>query len=283
MQRSRDVSKFTDLGHHEFASFEEFDYDRTIRPGLTSTLMNDRWFDFLYEDRGSDVTMVTFTAALSPKADTYPRFSSRPIAEELGINFLGFADAAHGNKESLPTFWHLSTQRVDSYRIIPLLISELREQRPEQNFLFFGSSAGGFAALNYSALFPDSVVVVMNPRVNLLNAPKRFKEYAPVAHPDTDRTTVARSLPYNTAKTYEQPRGNQVVYLQNLQDKIYYQHHYLHFKKAVSGRNDVRFVTGNWGDGHVVPPRGLYMNILQSIGDSAPEWRLPDMVSTATS
>lgn len=270
--RTRDIADMISSGHHKFDGLEDFLSRGEIKNGLHSIMTNNRWFDFFYEDRGAAVTLVTFNAALPATVTTYPMFSARPVAAELGVNFLGFADPAQGSAESLPTFWHLSTKRVDTLTLVPTVIQQLLEQQPDQRLVFFGSSAGGFGALYYSSLFAGSTSLVMNPRINVMHEPKRFPKYAAVAHPGSDRTRVARSLPYDMAALYEQPHGNQVAYLQNLQDPNYYRHHYSHFKKATEGREDVRFVTGNWGKGHVVPPRDVWAGELRTLVETAPHW-----------
>lgn len=262
--RVRETSKYTKLGYSEFSSIE----DLTAVPlasGLNSMLLDGKWFDFYYEHRDAPVTLVAFSAAMPARLRTFPIFSGRNLLKDLDVNLLTFYDPACGNEESLPTFWHLGTKQVESTRFIPRIIDHALSSSPGAKLIFFGSSAGGFAALNYSSHFENSVAFVMNPRVNILNAPKRFGKYVEVAFPGEDKVHVARSLPYNQAKNYELPKGNRVVYLQNMQDKDYRLHHYNHFLKAVGGREDVEFVTGRWGEGHVVPPRGLYMGLLQKV------------------
>ena len=245
---------------------------KPLKNGVHSLEINDRWFDFLYEDRGSPVTLITFSAALTSENKTYPVFSSRLISERLGANFLGFADPAQGGAESLPTYWHLNTQRVQTENFIPAIIKHTATNSIGKNLLFFGSSAGGFAALKYSAMFDGSAVLVMNPRINLTHDPYRIPAYSKVVHPNTGWGELSKTIPLDLAKQYEQAQGNFVVYLQNLQDENYVRHHYLHFKKAVQERSDIHFVTKNWGQGHVVPPRHEFIERLHSLIASAPNW-----------
>ncbi|WP_396278357.1 hypothetical protein [Glutamicibacter creatinolyticus] len=190
----------------------------------------------------------------------------------MNVNYLAFADPAAGGKVALPTFWHLGASEVPSTRLIPDIIRKSRDESKGEHVLFFGSSAGGFAALNYSAQFPGSGALVMNPRINVLHEPKRAPKYVPVAFPDAPLAAVIRSLPYNQARIYGKPRGNFVVYLQNRGDATYNRHHYAHFAKAVRGRTDMHFVMGDWGKGHVVPPREVFENLLMKLVASAPDW-----------
>lgn len=270
-KRERDTTKFSDLGVNEYDGFDEF-LSTPISEGLNTIRFGCRLFDFFYEDRGAPVTFITFSAAINPSIKEYPIFSSRPVAERLGANFLAFSDPAAGGDEALTTFWHLGTHEVSSHVVVPAIIRKVIGERGGDSLLFFGSSAGGFAALNYSAQFAGSAVLVMNPRVNVLNAPKHAPRYVPVAFPGIPVQDALRALPYNQADVYRAPQGNFVVYLQNMQDDVYKRNHYAHFAKAVDGRDDVHFVTADWGQGHVVPPRDVYEGLLTDLVRAAPNW-----------
>lgn len=270
-KRERDTTKFSDLGVNEHGDFETF-LKSPLTNGLNTISFGGRLFDFFYEDRGAPVTLVTFTAAVSPSFGKYPLFSIRPVAERLNTNYLSFADPASGGDSSLTTFWHLGTSEVPSHEVVPKIISKAQEEGGGKHLLFFGASAGGFAALNYSAHFPGSAALVMNPRINLLNAPKHTQRYVPVAFPGRNVTEKLRELPYDQSKVYASPRGNKVFYLQNTQDPNYKRHHYAHFEKSTRGRDDVEFTMGNWGEGHVVPPRRLFERMLSNLVGSAPHW-----------
>lgn len=270
-KRVRDLSKVSDLGSNNFESVSEM-LASPLRQGLNTIKLGGKEFDFFYEDRGAKVTFVTFAAAIGAKTPNYPIFSSRLVAGRIGANYLAFADTASGGSEALTTFWHMGTAAVPTREIVPQIVRKAEVEGSGENLLFFGSSAGGFAALNYGAHFPGSATLVMNPRINLLNEPKHMPRYVPVAFPGEDLTTRIRKLPYDQAKHYSEPHGNHVFYMQNMQDPNYKRHHYAHFEKAVRGRNDVTFVTGNWGDGHVVPPRPLFEGLLSRVVASAPDW-----------
>lgn len=243
-----------------------------MREGLTSILTNNRWFDVLYIDRGADVTFVSFHSALSPKTTDYPIFSGHKMSEGLEANFLGFADPVCGGVESLATGWHLGSKRVDAQRFIPAVIKHTLAGGSGKHLLFFGSSAGGFAALNYSAQFPGSVAVVVNPRVDLLAEPNKFPHYAATAYLGFTPDMVARKLPTSMPELYSRPRGNTVAYIQNQEDATYFEHHYRAFAEATSGRDDIFTKTRDWGPGHVVPPRDEYFLPLQALVANAPNW-----------
>jgi len=269
--RTRAVSAFTTRGHAVHTSLADV-LEEPLQDGLTSIKTNNRWFDFVYEDRGADTTLVTFHAGMPQRAERYPIFSSRAIAEAIHANYLGFADPACGALESLPTFWHLGTKRVAAGRFIPAIINHVLATGTGKHLLFFGSSAGGFAALNYSAQFPESAVLVMNPRIDLLSEPNRFPGYAVTCFPGVDPKTLARQLPVSMSEAYAQSSGNTIAYLQNTEDDDYYWHHFVPFMAALGGKSDVYVHAEAWGAGHVVPPRDAYVEPMARLVREAPHW-----------
>ena len=163
----------------------------------------------------------------------------------------------------------MNTQSINAQTVIPAVISHAASR---QNQLFFGSSAGAFAALNYSAQFPGSVVVAMNPRINLTHAPYTFPSFTNVVTPDLD-ITEAKNGSRSTWPHCIQNRKATRWYGKNMQDENYVRHHYAHFVKSVGDRDDVRFVNGDWGNGHVVPPKSTYMGRLEeAMAINAPNW-----------
>lgn len=269
--RTRDLSRYRDLPHLKHDSVEDV-VAKPLQSSINSIKSNNRWFDFIYEDRGSDVTLIAFHAALSKKITSYPIFSSRGLAKKYDANYLGFADPACGSAESLPTFWHQSTKRVRSGHLIPRIIAHSLFSGSGKHPLFFGSSAGGFAALNYSAQFPGSATLVMNPRIDLLTQPNRFADYSASTYPGWSEEATKMRVQTNAAEIYRKQTNTTVAYIQNLQDSIYMDYHYRPFKEATVGNRNVYFRTGKWGKGHVVPPRDEFEKPLMQLIRCAPAW-----------
>ncbi|MGP5032339.1 hypothetical protein ACTXJG_13010 [Glutamicibacter arilaitensis] len=270
--RTRNIKKHSSRGRRVFE-----DLDSAIQAGLSDGLTiiksNGRYFDYYFEDRGSSVTLVTFHAAIGPNTVEYPIFTGSRFAEKLNVNLLAFADAACGGAEKLLTFWHQSTKRVPSGKIIPQIIDLTQRTGHEKHLIFFGSSAGGYAALHYSTFFPNSVSMVMNPRIELLGKPHRFNEYSQRAYPGWEPETVARKIPTSMSNWYSKGRENTVFYLQNSGDKVYYNNHYSPFEAATRGQANIHFKIHNWGNGHIVPPANEYMDPLESLVEHAPNWK----------
>ncbi|MGP5411982.1 hypothetical protein ACTXMY_18045 [Glutamicibacter ardleyensis] len=194
------------------------------------------------------------------------------MAKKFGANYLGFADPACGGVESLPTYWFQDTKRVKTTQFVEAVISYVVKNGQGKHLIFFGASAGGFAALKYSSLFARSLALVMNPRINLLARPDNFQDYSSHAYPGWSESTVKKLVMTDVSKIYSSPTENTVIYLQNLQDKNYHGYHYIPFLKKALSENKIYYKTGKWGKGHVVPPREVYEELLEMLITKAPNW-----------
>ena len=260
--KKRDITKFSTKGRSEYNSLEAMTAT-PLADGISSLRINSRWFDVLYEDRGSAVTIVAFHAATSRDKVSFPVFSGYEITKGINANYLGISDPLSGNEEALPVAWHLGSQLVDSAAIIPAIINHAIHSRSGDRLVFFGSSAGGFAALSYSSHFPGSTAFVLNPRIDLLSPPLSFGMYAKVAHPGVPHSIVEKKYNLNMADTYSARQKNFVFYIQNKNDPIYFNYHFKQFQKKINSRNNVLFRLGSWGQGHVVPPREIIFGTLR--------------------
>ena len=61
--RIRDLAPYKALGARRYINIESF-LSRPIANGVSSIKGDNRWFDLLYEDRKSEVTLVVFHAAV---------------------------------------------------------------------------------------------------------------------------------------------------------------------------------------------------------------------------
>lgn len=260
--KKRDIVKFSVNGFSEYESLDEL-VATPLADGISSLRINSRWVDVFYEDRGAEVTIVAFHAAVSKYNKSFPVFSGYEITKYLKINYLGISDPLSGNEEALQVAWHLGSQRVDSATIIPAIVNHSIASRSGNRLVFFGSSAGGFAALSYSSQFPRSTAFVLNPRIDLLSPPLRFGEYAKVAYPGMPHSLVEKQHKVNMSHVYSERQENFVFYLQNKNDSLYFTSHFTQFRNKLNVHNNVLFRLGSWGHGHVVPPRDIIFGTLR--------------------
>lgn len=257
--RARDVTKFEDLNKYRYSSIDNLLRSDFIS-GLHTLHLNNRYFDFVYRNKRSKVLFVTFGAAAGTDKPTYPIFSGTQMASLAEVDWLALSDAGQSSPENLKTTWHLGTQKIPTNQIIVNLIRRLAKKYKYETIVLFGSSAGGFAALNISRRIPGSIAVVMNPRTDLRVEPTTYDEFISKAFSNKHESVVEYA---SMCQAYSVPTGNRVIYLQNTEDEYYYQKHCLPFIQ--DNINTIKLISGRWGNGHVVPPKWVYENILKIV------------------
>ncbi|WP_443444779.1 heparinase II/III family protein [Glutamicibacter arilaitensis] len=200
---------------------------------------------------------MTFSAAAEDSKSTYPIFSGLKLGNRDDVDMLALSDLGQSGPEALKTTWHLGTRRVPTTSIILSLIKKLKRDNKYENIVVFGSSAGGYAALNISRRVEGSIAVVTNPRTELQTAPTTFTEYLKIAHSGTNPFSTEEM---SMSSAYSRRTMNRIVYIQNSEDSNYYENHFIPFSKA--NLNETKYIVGKWGNGHLVPPEWVYTSVL---------------------
>lgn len=257
--RTRDLSKYNNLKTFRYSEANEL-VSSNISSGLHTLHSNNRYFDFIYENKQSNILFVTFGAAAGVDKPTYPVFSRLKMASLAGVDCLALSDVGQSSPENLKTTWHLGTHKLPTNELIVKLIRRLIAKYKYKTVILFGSSAGGFAALNTGRKIPGSIVVVMNPRTDLLMNPTTYDEFISKAY-SNNHSAVSENI--SMCDAYSVPTGNRVIYIQNMEDEVYYKNHFIpFFEKNI---NHSKIISGNWGSGHVIPPRWVFEGVLQFI------------------
>ncbi len=106
-----------------------------------------------------------------------------------------------------------------------------------QDVLFYGSSAGGFAALMMAGHLKDGLVIVNNPQTNILE----YREHLVQAILATKFRGMSKEEAFNRYPTRfsvsalfkEVNYIPKIVYYQNVKDPFHFENHYLPFVKAL--------------------------------------------------
>ncbi|MET4059729.1 hypothetical protein ABIB35_001261 [Arthrobacter sp. UYP6] len=269
--RPRDLTSHQNERLHQYNSFDEF-LSRDVRDGISRISSGDTHLDFLYEDKGANITFVYFHAALGLK-QTYPFFGGRGLIEGMTVNYLGIADPVAGFVKAPTAGWHLGTKNMPLQENLTNLIGHVLATGSGKDLIFFGASAGGFASLYYGSRFKQSLTVVVNPRTALLNPPHTFDEYRDVAYPGSTNEEIGQQICMDTADLHSSGHGNAVAYIQNLQDKRFLNGQLLPFLEQCGKKRNIYLKLGEYGVGHVVPPRSVLRRALKSFVKSAPNWK----------
>ena len=268
--RPRELDAYQDFAQHHHFGFEDFS-SSDVRDGITRITSGGVHLDFLYEDKGAPVTFVYFHAALGLK-QSYPFFGGRTMVDGMHVNYLGIADPVAGLVNAPTAGWHLGTRDLPLQDHLTELIQHVLASGSGRYLMFFGASAGGFAALTYGARFKDSLSVVVNPRTGLLNTPGTFEEYRDVAYPGVKVEELRSIFCMDASFLHATGEGNTVAYIQNLQDKRFLNGQLLPFLNQCSGQPNIYLKTGEYGVGHVVPPRSVLRKAIKSSLRTAPRW-----------
>lgn len=268
--RPRELDSYQDFAQHQHSGFDDFN-SSNVQDGITRITSGRMHLDFLYEDRGAPVTFVYFHAALGLK-QSYPFFGGRGLVDGMAVNYLGIADPVAGLVNAPTAGWHLGTREVPLHERLTEVIQHVLESGSGRHLMFFGASAGGFAALYYGAAFKGSLSVVVNPRTGLLNTPGTFEEYRDVAYPGATVEELRSIFCMDASLLHTSGEGNTVAYVQNLQDKRFLNGQLLPFLDQCSGQPNIYLKTGEYGVGHVVPPRSVLRKVIKSSLRTVPRW-----------
>lgn len=262
--RSYDVIRFKNAKHFEYQGLEDFT-STEIDDGIHSFDVNDRRVDLLFECAGrrEDVALIFFPAAVTKNVETFPAFNGRNLARKVNASLLAFSDPALAVDGQVMTGWTLGDANYSFHQDIPEII---RHTTGDRRKIFVGISAGGYPALHFGSLFPDSLSLVVNPRTTIFNPPSHAFEIAHLLYPGLDGYEISEVIPTELGST-----SNTVYYAQNFPDYKYVSSHMLpYMNKNIASENIyVRF--GNWGTGHSRMPGSELAETLLLLMD-APDW-----------
>lgn len=114
--------------------------------------------------RASDTLIVTFHGALDRDKYTIPRFERVRTTEPFGTSCLYWADPSLWLDDSLALSWYTGAGDLDLFALLADRSCDIARAIDARRIIFTGSSGGGFAALQTSALVPGSTALVFNPQ-----------------------------------------------------------------------------------------------------------------------
>lgn len=236
------------------------------------------FLDLLVENRGADTTIILFHAAIDPQKTTLPVFVGRHLVEGIEANVVYVSDPSLDHGASIGWFAGDESRpfQDDLTSCLTHIFTSFHPDVPREDLgkkaIFFGASAGGFAALYFSRRFPRSLAVVSNPQTHigryLEPQVKAFRKKCWSSR-KLSETTMTFDLVTGYGKGFE----NFVAYLQNEDDELHYTQHYLPWSQAVAEHpQQWRLLLGDWGEGHAPAPQPLLMGILGYAASLNGDW-----------
>ncbi|WP_146112349.1 lysophospholipase [Arthrobacter sp. MYb222] len=233
-----------------------------------STIMAGRVpIDIDFEYHGFSTTLVVFHAALSSKAKSLPMFAGRRLASQLPVNRLSISDPTLTLNDNLRLAWFAGSEKQPGLQSAISKIVRHATNRDEK-IIYFGSSGGGFAALQYAARHPGSIAVPINPQTDIARYnPVSVAKWVTSAWPNLDSKN-GRILPpvyTDVSKQYCRQRDAKVFYIQNTGDISHVRNHQKPFLRRIHSQNFCKMIDVNVGKGHVPPSPSFLLNILERI------------------
>lgn len=259
-------------------------------PALPAGATRLRWFprpdaplDALVVNRQSDLLVVSFHGALDRERTTLPRFERLRMLIGLPVTSVYFGDPTLHLADRLKLGWYTGWDGYDAQRDIAARVQQIAASTGAKHAILTGSSGGGFAALQVSALLPGSVALSFNAQTDIRNyradgvhffAQREYVEavwprvWSALEPPGIVETgTWDRTLDDRTSalRRYARPASNRVHIVQNA-DEFHYAEHFLPFVAvARAAGNDVTTTTNHQGTKHVVPTAAIFMNALRGM------------------
>ncbi|MGV0361493.1 hypothetical protein ACUY2X_05270 [Corynebacterium minutissimum] len=254
-------------------AFEEYKAEAiSIRYGTA-------FMDLLVENRGADTTIVLFHAAINPAGTSLPVFIGRQLVDTIDANLIYVSDPSldHGT----PIGWFTGDENRAFQEDLTQCLGHLEKNlHPDisttelgRRMVFFGASAGGFAALYYSWRFTGSLAIVSNPQTHIGRyLEPQVKVYRQKCW--SGRKLSETTMTFDLVEQYSQGFGNYVAYLQNRRDELHYSQHFLPWSEAASKHPDQwKLLLGDWGEGHAPAPMELLVGVLGFAASVNGDWK----------
>lgn len=239
--------------------------------------------DSLLVSKGSDTLVVSLHGALNRKRFNLPRFERLKSLLGHDVNSMYFTDPTLWLDEKVQLTWFTGWEDIDVQGDIASMISKSADAIGASKIIVTGSSGGGFAALQISALIPESTALAFNPSVvihgYLVNGEAGShgteRKYVEVVHPDELRGpnrsfdpshdwATSKGESVSVIRRYSKPLSNRVIYCQTPTDWHYDQHYLPFLAAAAKGGNLSNVLVYEYGDriGHFPPSPSEYSKAL---------------------
>jgi hypothetical protein len=244
--------------------------------------------DFLFREKpGTGSLTVVFNGAVSADArrhGRFPFFSGTGIAGPIRSSYLAVSDPTLHLAPALNIGWYTGSRQLDVMALTRRVVRRLADRTGARRILFLGGSAGGHASLNIALDFPGSIALVLNPQTNVADYyPGHTAAYARAAFGLGTYAEIPPAIVeerrLDLLPAYDAPLRHHVVHLQNRSDK-HLRRHAMPLLRTVGAHHAPRpegrllaldsrllFAAGDWGKGHVPPPRPLVRALAAILAD----------------
>ena len=190
--RTRDTSRW---GIGKLYPNAEAFLSEPVSSGLHTIQIGERFLDLLIRDRGAAATFVTFQHRISVRT-AYPKLVGEGFVGDIGANLIAVSDPGVVASNDVRLAWYLGDRSTGPLKqhLLPILFHSLYSIGQER-YIFFGTSGGGYAAMDYGSEFDDALIFTINPRLGFTRPgqeTKDLKVYIEHCHGPKGRTPYER-------------------------------------------------------------------------------------------
>lgn len=248
-----------------------------------TTFTGGQILDSLLVSKDSDVLVVSFHGALDRKKYSLPRFERLRALRCLDVSSFYIGDPALWMSDSLELAWYGGWAAVDLYPLLAEMIAKVADAVSARHVWVTGSSGGGLAALQVSALMAESVAIVYNAQTSVReylhpqwpHMPQFRYVESVLPELGLDRVAVEGDGDWtrvlddrlSAVRRYSSPRENRVVYVINENDSHHVDAHLRPFEDAIVERDRLQVVPYKGAAGHAPPPPAVFKSGLVVASD----------------
>jgi hypothetical protein len=290
---TRSLERWNIYPYHEHKSIDAF-MQAGIANGLHSIFSEGVPID-IHANINKGCPLVVFFNGNAPRSDSFklPTFAGLGVLpQKLGVSRICVNDPSLYLSPDLCLSWYCGSSELALQQVLPSILARVFEVAQPSRIIFTGGSGGGFASMYYSRFFPGSLAFVWNPQTDILEYnPAHVTKYASTAFGCKEdilsvRITLPSLIDVKISRFYSTNKNN-VLYLQNRSD-WHVKKHLMPFLKEALGLDDLPAVAsglirpdfylhlGEWGNGHIPPPKDLIAAILRHLTTSGS--RLDDVL-----
>jgi hypothetical protein len=207
--------------------------------------------------------IIIFHGAINQKIRKIPYFPPH-LPALLDCHQLSVADPTLALNGNLAAGWYIGGENLPLQATMPAVIESISKLFGVGRRIYLGGSAGGFAALYYSALDSGSICIAVNPQTNLLRYRREATDvYRKYAWPKTRTLAeIGESVVLDLPSFYAKGFDNLVIYLQSSGDMAHFAGQMPElFNVAIRKRDNIILDCGYRGvPGHSnsIPPKYYY-------------------------
>jgi hypothetical protein len=165
---------------------------------------------------------VMFHSTVDRSKRSVPYFDRLEASQDMPGSVLLVSDPTLFVEERLQLGWYVGTRRWDPTATVREIVHSAAAASGASKLIFIGSSGGGFPALRYSSIFPDSLALAINPHVDLFRYYRSWvRILLETAFPGIDRDDAERWFRprFSVLDDYQKGTGtNKVLYAQSGHD-----------------------------------------------------------------